>query len=281
MGSPRLVASDVDGTLLGPLEQVSERTGAAVRSVVGAGVPFVLVTGRPPRWIPQVTEALGVRGLTVCSNGAIVYDAHADRVVSASLLDAVTLHDVANVLRDILPGCRFAVERCMSSARDRVPEQALAEEGFGRNWPDGEITPAPLGELVGHDAVKLLVLHESMNSAQMAEAAGQVLGERVQITYSMGLGLLEISAPGVHKATGLAEVARELGVDAKDVLAFGDMPNDLPMLRWAGYGVAMANAHEDLFAVADEVTTAHSADGVARVLERWWAPAGPTAPVAG
>ena len=270
MGSPRLVASDVDGTLLGPLETVSDRTATAARAVADSGTPFVLVTGRPPRWVPPIAEMLGVHGLTVCSNGAVVYDTEVDRVVSTSLLDAVTLHDVAHVVREVLPGCVFATERCTASARGRIAEQAIAEEGFGRNWPDTDITVAPLAEVVGHDAVKLLVLHEKMTSAEMAEAVEQVLDGEVQVTYSMGLGLLEISAPGVHKAAGLAVVARELGVAAEDVIAFGDMPNDLPMLRWAGHGVAMGNAHAELLAVADEVTATNGEDGVARVLERWW-----------
>jgi HAD superfamily hydrolase (TIGR01484 family) len=109
-----------------------------------------------------------------------------------------------------------------------------------------------------------------MTSEEMARAASAVLDGQVQVTYSSGAGLLEVSAPGVTKATGLAEVAELTGVDAADVAAFGDMPNDVPMLRWAGHGVAMANAHPEVLAAADEITAPNTEDGVALVLERWF-----------
>ena len=79
-----------------------------------------------------------------------------------------------------------------------------------------------------------------------------------------------VSAPGVTKASGVAMVAERLSVAAKDIAAFGDMPNDIPMLKMAGRGVAMANAHPAVLAAADEVTVSNVDDGVAVVLERWW-----------
>ena len=118
--------------------------------------------------------------------------------------------------------------------------------------------------------MKLLVRHPDMTSDEMAAAAVEVLGDDFDVTFSTNKGLIEVSAPGVTKATGLAEVAERFEVAQQDVVAFGDMPNDVPMLRWAGHGVAMANAHPDVLAVADEVTAAHSEDGVAQVLERWF-----------
>ena len=85
-----------------------------------------------------------------------------------------------------------------------------------------------------------------------------------------GYGLIEISAPGTTKGTGLARLAAELGIAPAEVLAVGDMPNDLSMLRWAGLGVAMGNAHPEAVEAADEVTAPNTDDGLARVLERWW-----------
>jgi hydroxymethylpyrimidine pyrophosphatase-like HAD family hydrolase len=92
----------------------------------------------------------------------------------------------------------------------------------------------------------------------------------LEVTYSSNSGLIEVSAAGVTKAAGLAWVCAHLEVPADKVVAFGDMPNDVPMLTWAGHGVAMANAHDELLAVADEVTAPNSEDGVAQVLERWF-----------
>jgi hydroxymethylpyrimidine pyrophosphatase-like HAD family hydrolase len=104
----------------------------------------------------------------------------------------------------------------------------------------------------------------------MAAAVGELLGAALDITYSTGYGLIELSAPGVTKGTGLARLAGELGIAAADVLAVGDMPNDLPMLQWAGHGVAMANAHPAVLEVADEITAGNSEDGLALILERWF-----------
>ena len=125
--------------------------------------------------------------------------------------------------------------------------------------------------MLGRPATKLLLRHRGMTSQQMAEVTRNVLVDTdLEITYSSNSGLIEISAAGVTKASGLAWVCEKLDVPADKVVAFGDMPNDVPMLAWAGHGVAMANAHDDLLAVADEVTAPNSEDGVAQVLERWF-----------
>lgn len=270
MRQPRLVASDVDGTLLDPMERVTRRTAGTARRVAASGTPFVLVTGRPPRWMPDVVTDLGVAGLAVCANGAVLYDASQDRVLHSRRIDPVVLHDVVHDLRHEIPGCSFAVERVTGGARDRPHEQFLAEREFRRTWPNSDIRVVGTAEVVGRPAVKLLVLHEEWTSEEMASVAREVIGSELQLTYSTGSGLIEFSAPGVDKATGLRDVADRFGVPPADIIAFGDMPNDVPMLHWVGHGVAMRNAHPAALAVADEVTTTNTEDGVAEVLERWW-----------
>ncbi|GAA4864453.1 HAD family hydrolase [Saccharopolyspora cebuensis] len=269
MRPPRLIASDVDGTLLGPLERLTARTTATVRRATAAGVPFVLVTGRPPRWLGPLVDELGGVGFAVCANGAVRYDVAADRILGSHLIDPLVLHDAVHDLREELPGCTFAVERVGDRARGTTAAQFLAEPGFRRSWAV-DVRTAPPDELTGKPAVKLLVVHDELTSAEMAPAAEEVLAARLGVTYSTGSGLLELSAPGVDKATGLAEVAEELGVPRGEVIAFGDMPNDVPMLRWAGRGIAVRNAHPAVLAVADEVAPSNAEDGVAAVLERWW-----------
>ncbi len=262
---PKLVACDVDGTLLGIKARASRRTVDVVASVVAAGVPFVLVTGRPPRWIPQVVEEIGHAGLAVCANGAVLYDAARERVLSTHTLDPLRLRDIADVIDTALPGAMLAVERAGSPEQD-----FLAEIGYLHPWPGPTSVHAPRDEVLGHPATKVLVRHPEMTSEAMLTTAAAVLDGLVAITFSTGNGLIELSAPDVSKGTGLADVARQYGVEAKDVIAFGDMPNDLPMLEWAGHGVAMANAHPSVLDVADEVTAPHHEDGVALVLERWF-----------
>ena len=104
----------------------------------------------------------------------------------------------------------------------------------------------------------------------MAAELTKHVGIEGDITYSTNNGLVEIVPLGISKATGVQEVAKPLGIANDEVVAFGDMPNDLPMLLWAGHGVAMGNAHPDVLVAADEVTAPNNDDGVARVLERWW-----------
>jgi Cof subfamily protein (haloacid dehalogenase superfamily) len=274
MQRPRLVASDVDGTLLDPADQVSARTRAAVHRVLAAGVPFVLVTGRPPRWIPPIVEQLGHAGPAVCANGAVLYDAATDQVSYTVTLDPEQLHEAGEVIASALPGAKLAVELPTGSATVNGPEQFLAEPGYTHPWPGADAVDAPRDVLLRQPVIKLLVRQQDASSDVMAAAVRELLGGQpgaeLDITFSTCYGLIEISAPGVTKATGLARLAGELGVAPADVLALGDMPNDLSMLRWAGYGVAMANAHPAVLEAADEITGGNSEDGLALVLERWF-----------
>lgn len=267
---PQLIASDVDGTLLTPMERISPRTLDVVSRVHDAEIPFVLVSGRPPRWIPPVAEAANIRGYAVCANGAVLYDIGTDQVLTVRGLDPVLLHDVADALRSALPGAHLAAERVGSGAHDSAVPQFVSESAFRNPWGDGESQYVTRAEVLGRKAIKLLVSDRRMTSDEMASAAREVLSDAVDITYSTNSGLIEISALSVTKATGLVEVAERTGVAPSKVIAFGDMPNDLEMLRWAGHGVAMANAHPEVLRSADEVTAPNSEDGVAQVLERWF-----------
>lgn len=268
------MASDVDGTLLDPAERVTDRTARVVSRVLAADIPFVLVSGRPPRWIPRVAAAAGLTGYAVCANGASVYDIGKDEVLHVRDLTPLQLHDVVRAIDAVLPDTKVAAERTVPG-RDQ-PEPFAIEPGFRNPWgnPNGETDSPDLAaraEVIGKPATKLMVRHAGMTSAQMAEVIETVLADMdLEVTYSSNSGLLEISAGGVTKASGLAWVCETLSVDPGKVVAFGDMPNDVPMLGWAGHGVAMANAHDDLLAVADEVTAPNSEDGVAQVLERWF-----------
>jgi Cof subfamily protein (haloacid dehalogenase superfamily) len=274
MQTPRLVATDVDGTLLDPTDQVSERTRAAVHRVVAAGVPFVLVTGRPPRWIPPIVEQLGHAGSAVCANGAVLYNAATDQVSYTVTLDPMQLRNAAEVIATALPGAKLAVELPAASAAMNGADQFLAEPGYTHPWPGADSADAPRDVLLGRPAIKLLVRQPNASSDLMAAAVRELLGAtsqaRLDVTYSTGYGLIELSAPGVTKGTGLARLAGQLGVAPADVLALGDMPNDLSMLRWAGHGVAMANAHPAVLEAADEITAGNSEDGLAIILERWF-----------
>ena len=267
---PALIATDVDGTLLDPDERVTTRTREAVAAAVAGGAQFVLATGRPPRWIPPVVEGLGFAPMAVCANGAVIYDAATDRVVSACTLPVDALAELAEIATRVVPGVGLAAERIGRSAHDSATPQFVSAPGYEHAWLNPDNTEVSYEDLLSAPAVKLLVRQPGTPSAALAAALARHVGVLGDITYSTNDGLIEISPIGITKAVGVEEVARPLEISAEDVVAFGDMPNDVPMLRWAGHGVAMGNAHPEAIAAANEVTAANSDDGLARVLERWW-----------
>ncbi|WP_241250025.1 HAD family hydrolase [Rhodococcus sp. X156] len=266
--TPRLVATDVDGTLLDRNDDITPRTLATVRALWQDGVPFVLVTGRPPRWVGPVVDQLGFAPLAVCANGAVLYDTATERVLHSQTLDVALLQRATEIAREAIPGCGLAAERV--GAHDSATPQFVTAPGYAHAWLNPENTEVSSDELTSEPAVKVLVRHSEMASADMAERLLPLFDGAVDLTYSTNNGLVELSAPGVTKASGLGRVATQHGVAQTEVIAFGDMPNDVPMLRWAGHGVAMGNAHPAALAAADEVTGSHTEDGLAQVLERWW-----------
>jgi hydroxymethylpyrimidine pyrophosphatase-like HAD family hydrolase len=266
MPPPRLVATDLDGTLVRTDQSISDRTRTALALAEQAGSVLVLVTGRPPRWMAPVVAATGHRGLAVCANGALVYDLHTERVVRSHLLAGDAAVAVVEALRRELPGVTFAVEHGPDD--DGVPGGFGRDPAYRPRWDVGEVPVAPIEDLLGSGVVKLLARHDELGSDEFLAHARELLGDLAELTHSSTDGLLEISGAGISKASGLAALADEHGVAAEAVVAFGDMPNDLPMLAWAGHAVAVENAHPEVKAVADEVTATNDDDGVAQVLER-------------
>lgn len=267
---PKLVATDVDGTLLDHAERVTPRTKAAVAALLADSVPFVLATGRPPRWIEPVVDGLGYAPLCICANGAVIYDSAADRVLHSSTLDVPTLAWLADLAERALPGCGLAAERVGASAHDAATPQFVSSPAYEHAWLNPDDTAVSRSEVIDAPAIKMLIRLPGASSEEMRVALAPVIGDRADITYSTDNGLIELSAPGVTKASGLATVAQRLGVEHSMIVTFGDMPNDVPMLAMAGRGVAMGNAHPAAVAAADEVTGPNYEDGVAQVLERWW-----------
>ncbi|MBB3749036.1 hypothetical protein FHT44_001497 [Mycolicibacterium sp. BK634] len=267
---PALIATDVDGTLLDEDERVTPRTRQAVRAAVAAGAQFVLATGRPPRWVPPVVEELGFAPMAVCANGAVIYDAEHDRIISARTLAVDVLTELAEIATRVIPGAGLAVERVGRSAHDSATPQFVSSPGYEHAWLNPDNTEVSMEDLLSAPAVKLLIRKAGARSSDMAAELVKHIGIQGDITYSTNNGLIEINPLGTSKATGVDEVAHPLGITAEDVVAFGDMPNDIPMLRWAGHGVAMGNAHPEAVAAANEVTASNAEDGLARVLERWW-----------
>ena len=258
MNRPRLVATDLDGTLVRSDGSVSAYTADVLARVEAAGIPVVFVTGRPLRWTEEVFEHVGEHGLAVVSNGALVWDVARHRPHLERPIDPEVGLEMCAVLREAIPGSVFAVETLEGIGL----EPAFLE----RHAVPADARRGPLEELFDQPALKLLARHEELGPQEFWDAAEAAVGGRLVITWSSATSLLEISAPGVTKASTLALLCADLGIDAADVVAFGDMPNDLPMLAWAGTPYAMANAHPTVLEAAAHTAPPNDEDGVAQVL---------------
>jgi Cof subfamily protein (haloacid dehalogenase superfamily) len=265
----RMVATDLDGTLLRSDGTVSERSRAALRAAADAGLFVAFVTGRPPRWLDVLVDQTGYVGVAVGANGAVLYDVTAERLISAHMLEPELLLELAHAIRAEFPAVHFAVEfgHGFAAEPDYVHDWDINPPYDRRGSPIATPRTGELIDIITEPAVKLLAKDRNADADGFLAAAMEIVGERATITHSSSFGLLEISAYGVTKATGLAELADSRGIAPHEVLAVGDMPNDLPMLQWAGRSYAVANAHPDVIEIADEVIGSNDEDAVAQLIE--------------
>lgn len=254
----RLAAIDLDGTLLRSDGTISRRSRDAIRAARDKGITVVIVTARGPSSVTELAHDAGIDGSAICSNGALIVDLASGSVIRERLIETEFAIELVRELRERLPGIAFAVEHA----------RFTHEPGFATNWElPAETRVADALELLDSPAAKLLMLHESHELDAILAVVRDVAGDGATVVLSGNIAV-EVTAVGVNKAAGLADLAEELGIEAKDVVAFGDYPNDVPMLAWAGRGVAVANAHPEVLAIADEVTASNDDDGVAIVLEQ-------------
>ena len=255
----KLVATDLDGTLLHTDGTVTDRTRAALTAVEDLGVTVVFVTGRPIRWMAELWHHVGDHGLAVCSNGGIVYDVPARAVRSSRPIPVEIGLQVAGLMREGIPGTSFALEKTTGFGK---------EPAFMERYPlPADIEVGPLDAIFDDRTVKLLARHEELDPEAFWNQVEGLVGHLVTTTWSSTGALVEISAADVTKASTLALLCEELAVAPEEVVAFGDMPNDLAMLAWAGTSYAMANAHPSVLDLAQRQAPSNEDDGVAAVLE--------------
>jgi hydroxymethylpyrimidine pyrophosphatase-like HAD family hydrolase len=261
MTRPRLVATDLDGTLLRDDGTVSAYTADVLRQVLDAGAHVAFVTARPRRWMDHLWAYVGSRGLAIVSNGALLLDVSTGEALEVRALDIGPGIALAETIRAALPRVAFAVEMLDGIAL----EPDYLEPGHA---PPGSPT-GPLHEVWTAPALKLLVRHEHLDPEVFRAGVLAAVGEEAVATWTVD-GLVEISAAGVTKGDGLARLCDRLRIAADDVVVFGDMPNDIPMLTWAGTSYAVANAHPSVVQAADHVAPGNDDDGVARVVATLW-----------
>ncbi|WP_405636081.1 Cof-type HAD-IIB family hydrolase [Streptomyces sp. NBC_01178] len=257
----KLVATDLDGTLLRGDGTVSGRTREALAAATAAGAAHIVVTGRAVPWTRHILDDLGYEGLAVCGQGAQVYHAGEHRLLTSLTLDRQLAGlALAKIEAEVGP-------LHLAAGRDGLDGEVLVGPGY-------RVQEGPLPYVFVEDAAemwtaplnKVYLQHAELDDDALASAARAAVGSLVDVVMA-GPGVVELLPLGLSKATGLSLAARRLGVKAADTIAFGDMPNDIPMFGWARHGVAMANAHDDLKAVAHKITASNEDDGIAVVLE--------------
>lgn len=259
---PRLIATDLDGTIVNHDGRISDRTISTFKRARDLGVEIFFVTGRPPRWMPEIREAFGF-GNAICGNGAMLYDLMEDKVLEEWLISTEDQLETIKRLRLAIPEISFAVESHSYFHREKayVPRWDVGLDNVGVN---------NIEAIIQSPALKLLARcsEQTISSDAMLEIASPILSGLVTVTHSNpDDSLLEISAVNVSKGATLAKMADRLGIDAADCVTFGDNPNDFSMLAWSGRSYAMASGHPDGFKIAKSVARPCEEDGVAQVIE--------------
>ena len=258
----KLVATDLDGTLLHTDGTVTSRTRKVLTELDARGITVVFVTGRPIRWMDDLWQHVGGHGIAICSNGGIVYDVQRHEVIEARTIRPTVGLQVATLIRAEAPGTVFALEKTTGFGKE--PAFLPAEDDATRP----ELDVGPLDVVFTDNVVKLLALHLDKEPAAFWASVEETVGHLVTTTWSSVGALVEMSAAGVTKASSLADYCASRGIAPEEVVAFGDMPNDIPMLQWAGTSYAMANGHASTHAAAGHIAPRNDEDGVAQVLEQ-------------
>ena len=230
------------------------------RAAVDAGARFIVATGRPPRWIRPVVDALGFAPMAVCANGAVVYDSATDRVLSTRTLAVDVLGELAEIATRAIPGAGLAVERIGARAHDTATPQFVSSPGYEHAWLNPDNTEVSIEDLLSAPAIKLLIRKAGARSADMAAELLKYVGIEGDITYSTNNGLVEIVPLGVSKATGVEEIAKLLGSPATRWWRSVTCPTTCRCCCGRAGG-GDGNAHPEALAVADEVTAPNSDDG--------------------
>ena len=261
---PRLIVSDLDGTFLSPDGSVSEQNSAAVLAAQAAGIPVIFATGRPVRWLDVIKDLPGAHPTVIASNGAALYDLGAGELVERICIEPEAALAAVRTIREQVPDAFFAFE---SGTRFGY------EPSYG-TWPaddgtDPALFSGPAEEIAyTEEFVKMLVQSASVPADRLLDRVREAVGRSLTATHSQtrDFGLVEISAYGVSKASMLKRCAAQLGIDASRVAAFGDMPNDVDMLSWAGMSFVVANAHPALLDLDFTVVPGNDESGVGKTI---------------
>jgi len=256
----RLVATDLDGTLLDPAGRIDERTAIAIRAARLAGIHVVPVTGRPPHGVWDLAARAGLGPVGVCSNGAATVDLTTKEIIDTETLGRDIALRLSLALRAACPGIILAVD---------LADRFWYESGFFPGPPEWDETVVEVSDIVdvlGPECFKLVARKPGRSAAELIAEVAEHVGEEGYLTTS-GLDWIDIGALGVTKAYAMERVCDRLSVGVDEVAAIGDNHNDLPLLAWAGTAMAPANAIPEAKALAERILPANADHGVATLLE--------------
>lgn len=269
---PRLIVSDLDGTFLSPDGTVSQENAAAVLAAQQAGIPVLFATGRPVRWLDVIADLPGTHPTVIASNGAVLYDLGSAQVVDRVDVDPLVALDAVRAIRETIPGTAFAFESGLRFGFEP------AYQTWRSDLIDDPFVFTGAAEELAHTEpfVKMLVQHASVEADDLLARVVELVGDSLTVTHSVtqGRALVEVSGPGVSKASMLRRCCERLGIDSADVAAFGDMPNDVAMLSWVGMPHVVANAHPSVLGLAEAngavtVVGGNHESGVGRTIATW------------
>lgn len=262
----RLIATDVDGTLLDSAHRLRPRTLRAFEAARAAGLEVVAVSGRQTHSIHAVVRGTTLEGPAIGSNGSVGAHLRTGDVYFEETITVAAQSELATRLRAAFPGLQAA------SVRD-AGHTFVAEEGYlplmdpGDHGQDRDaIVTTDLAGVVGRPSVKLVLRHPTADVDDLYQAAVALGVTGCHVTTS-GAPFLEVSRAGTTKASGLALLCERLGFARDEVVAFGDNRNDVEMLQWAGLGVAMGNGVPEAHEAADAIAASNDEDGLALFVE--------------
>lgn len=256
----RLVATDLDGTLLDPAGLVDDRTVRAVAAARSVGIHVIPVTGRPPQGIWAIAERGCLGPFGICSNGAATVDLASRQIIETETLARDIAVRLAEAMRAAIPGIHLAVDEA---------DHFFYEPGFFEThagWDETVIEVPDITGVLGADCLKLVARRPGIVAPDLIAQLEDHIGEEGHLTTS-GLDWVDIGAPGITKAYAIERVCDRLGVSVDEVVAIGDNYNDLSMLAWAGTAMAPANGVPEVLAVATRILPTNADHGVASYLE--------------
>lgn len=259
---PKLIATDLDGTIVSHKGVITQRTIDAFTKAKDLGVHIFFVTGRPPRWMGEIRDVFSF-GEAICCNGAMLYDLQNDAVLEEWMISIEDQLELVRRMRIAMPEMSFAVE-----SNDHYHR----EIAYIPKWDAGldDVGVVKIEDAIAKPALKVLgrCSNHEFTSDQMVEVAHRELKDLVTVTHSTSRdSLIEISALNISKGATLSVIAARLGLTAEDCVAFGDNPNDFSMLSWAGNSFAMSDGHPGAAQFAKNIAEPCTHDGVAKVVE--------------